>query len=533
MSRAAYVSLGILSLLLLIAVIRQLDFVYGTMVKFEGGTVILGGEADPVLNTLRDSQSADNNQIRSLLVDSQSWQPKQRLFFARHETTNLQYRFFLNAIQMQREAMKQFADSSIKPDHNFQPGTFRDIKYNNNRQPIVNVSWQDANAFCRFANMRLPTSEEYEAAFRFEMDLRAADEYDFPVSTGGNDLMVPMETAKYRTKQGVLQEIIGNVMEWTAPVQGQYFLMGYSYKNYQKEQSVFHPFKRHYAEREQSETDFGFRCVYAAPRQFQEQLLRTQTITRDGMKCWRTRDNIGPDKFNLLNDYNKPYYAGGMLLPDELCELPQKIYQLGPDANQSTVELIRQNPWGYSNYLLGKPNTEKKLDTYWLDAKEVSVKDYRQFLNRPRLNDKIHAHPEQPKDHDSTPLKWNSQLTAKEGYEPVTGISWWDAFAYCTWQNKRLPFADEWENAAKDDDGRLYAWGNDYNQITHDITPRGLHNMTRSVSEWTGTFIVGSNSAIVKGGSELFDWRIFGRSYVELKVSRTTKSPAIGFRCAK
>lgn len=532
-NRPAIASLALLMLLLIIAVFRQSNLGHDSMVLVQGGTVKLGGESTDVLDTLRQSEATDADELRSLLVKSHSYKPQSRIFIARHEVSNLQYRFFLNPMQSIGIMTSKYGPPGIDELHNFRTKSLNDIKYNNNKQPVVNVSFTDAYTFCNYSNMRLPSSDEFEAAFQFEMTLRQPKEMDYPIQTG-NDVqaVVPLEVGKYATDHGALQEIIGNVMEWVSPEQGQHFLMGYSYKQYNKDKNVFLPWKRHYAEPDAIDNDFGFRCVYQPPTDFKPHLLQTPTVTRQGMVCYRTRDNLGPGRFDLLTSDNKRYYAGGMLLPEELCEIPQKTFQLGPNNNVTTVELLQGNPLGYTNYLLGKPAEEVKLADYYIDNKEVSIEDYHQFLNRSRFNDNVHAHPEQPKTHSSTPLNWTDQQSTSRQQEPVTGVSWWDAFAYCTWLNKRLPFSQEWEHAAKSGDGRIYAWGYDLDDNAPDVTPQGISGLSRTVSEWTGTFVLGSNSAIVKGGSELFDWRIFGRAYVELKVSRSTKSPAIGFRCA-
>ncbi len=551
LSKPALFSLILLLVVLIIGIGRKLSFSDQHMILVKPGLIAIGGEYSPVLTTLRQLANPDNKGIKpltqanidTLLPKQQVYRPAKPLFISRHEVTNMQYRRFLNFTSKRKDLLGHYTHSSISADHRFRPSSLNDVKYSEFRQPIVNVSWQDANAFCRFINMRLPTTSEFEAVFQLEASLRQPNEFDYPQLTQTDETsspslkenILPANVGSVLSQLGVFQDIIGNAMEWVQPDAGRHLLMGYSFKQYGKDNMLehFHPFKRHFAPADSSANDFGFRCAYE-PSEQQLRLLATRpkSVEKSGVSCWHSSGNVHQAAFNLGNTHNRMFQAGGQIFPEQLCLLPQKNYPLGPPHRLTTVKLIKQHPLGFSHYLLGAAPKTQQIEPFWLDQSEISVQAYADFLAISPLRAKLHQHPEVGTQARTQPLKWQQQQSKPQ--QPVTGISWYDAFAYCSWQNKRLPFANEWESALRGDDNRLYSWGNDPKAIDHaDLTPNNISGMSKQISEWTATFVLGNDSAIVKGGSQLFNWPIFGRAYTEVKVTRNTQSPSIGFRCAK
>lgn len=141
------------------------------------------------------------------------------------------------------------------------------------------------------------------------------------------------------------------------------------------------------------------------------------------------------------------------------------------------------------------------LPAFWIDAHEVTVAEYGEFLKALEViaEDQRHAydHAEQPEEKvDHVPDEWASLMKAIEDGEPwqglkvnlncpVVNVDWWDAFAYANWRGGRLPTQAEWFASAEGATPEGSGWGAvDLSEV--DRTPGGVMGLAGNVTEWIG-----------------------------------------------
>jgi formylglycine-generating enzyme required for sulfatase activity len=222
-------------------------------------------------------------------------------------------------------------------------------------------------------------------------------------------------------------------------------------------------------------------------------------------------------------------------------------------------------------FLMGSPDSKGSsdehpqhtvyLDAFWIDRTEVTNAMYQKCVAA-----------------DACPPNSDYGSDFNDLDQPVVGVSWNDAQAYCQWADRRLPTEAEWEKAARETDGRTYPWGNvfdgsklnycdkncSYNwkdegsddgyQYTAPVgsypagaSPYGALDMAGNVWEWVGDWYVrdyyvrspdrnptgpdSGQSRVLRGGS----WnnaQINVRSANRINLAPVNRDNNFGFRCA-
>jgi gamma-glutamyl hercynylcysteine S-oxide synthase len=183
--------------------------------------------------------------------------------------------------------------------------------------------------------------------------------------------------------------------------------------------------------------------------------------------------------------------SGDTPTPENMVMVPGGAFLMGVDkevnVNTEKMSKIKQLKYAVSREAFHDegPAHNVIIDAFYLDQYEVSNKHYGEFL-------KATGHP--------APAYWDDHRRNKPK-QPVSGVNWNDANAYCSWANKRLPTEAEWEKAARGPDSFKYPWGNDIDsskanfgrkqELTANVdaypqgkSPYGVYNMAGNVFEW-------------------------------------------------
>jgi len=95
------------------------------------------------------------------------------------------------------------------------------------------------------------------------------------------------------------------------------------------------------------------------------------------------------------------------------------------------------------------PSRTVTLSPYFIDRSEVTVAAFTPCVQAGACS-------EPP---TNASLRFYNYAGLSRDLHPVNGVTWEQAFDFCSWQGKRLCTEAEWEKAARGPDGRTYPWG--------------------------------------------------------------------------
>jgi formylglycine-generating enzyme required for sulfatase activity len=262
--------------------------------------------------------------------------------------------------------------------------------------------------------------------------------------------------------------------------------------------------------------------------------------------------------------------------PDDMTTIPAGQFYMGSDSKDA-----RENE---------KPTHNVMLDSFCFDTFEVTTAKYRACSDTGACRrQKPEVSWNKITDEQNAAYAPLCNVDAKDRQDhPMNCITWVDADTYCRKQNKRLPTEAEWEYATRGPDGRVYPWGDEDPTPAHlnacdkdcaawakkagmDVLvlfekesdgysgtspvgkfPKGrsrfgphdvVGNVWEWVADWEGSYNaaekrnpVGPGSGdkrVIRGGA----WNGADKSWLRpsyrYATEPTTRSPGIGFRCAK
>ncbi|MFA6109846.1 MAG: SUMF1/EgtB/PvdO family nonheme iron enzyme [Candidatus Latescibacterota bacterium] len=417
------------------------------------------------------SGEADEQPVHTVSLDE--------YYIDQYEVTNLQYQAFVQATG--REPPRYATDSG----------------YSQSRQPVVGVTWYAADAYCRWADLRLPSEAEWEAA------ARGTDGRTYPWGEGlrpdranhANLVGKPSTVGSYPL--GVspcgAYDMAGNVWEWvsdwyayyssdresnpTGPLDGNDRVMrGGAWGNYGGHElrcadrgagypSGWSPYQGFRCARDWSvppvanagpdqdvEVGATVRLDASGSRGHGEDPLTYEWTASTGAALAAATTPTPTFAATVIGVYRFVLVvrdAEGTSASDTTrvtVHAPPRTV-LTPAGTTHQVVLVPAgeftmgandgSPWE-------APMHTVYLDEYSIDQYEVTNAQYLAFVEAT-------GRYRRPADGDFN-----------QPEQPVVQVTWFDATAYCQWAGLRLPTEAEWEKAARGTDGRNYPWGDAY-----------------------------------------------------------------------
>ena len=206
-------------------------------------------------------------------------------------------------------------------------------------------------------------------------------------------------------------------------------------------------------------------------------------------------------------------------------------------------------------FLYGDEKTRVVIDyDYWIDEFLVTNEKYRAFIEADGYENQQYWSDDgwkwRTEKNIARPEYWSNETWNKPDH-PVVGVSYYEAEAYANWAGKRLPTEQEWEKAARGEDGRQYPWGEEFDktrcnssqsgigkttpviQYPNGVSPYGCYDIAGNVWEWCDDWYDKKGGLrVFRGGSWLNTPELLRVSF-RYWTNPDNRGSVIGFRLAQ
>jgi len=407
-------------------------------------------------------------------------------FMGKHPVTNREYLEFVKAVGYARQP--KHWNMSENPPY----GAGYEL------YPVVNVSYSDANAYCRWAGCRLPSDDEWEAMARGSGGsiYPWGNEYNENLcnsSESPHGEVIPVDELDGLEKSAMgCSQMTGNIWEWTNPIE------------------IGHAKVR----------GGGFNSDCSLPA----------LTFWDGMpvNADHTQNDIS---FRVAVASDPGETSGSIIVKDHvLVRIPQGPFIQGcPPESAGMVREIGER-LGYEFDDLS--SKEVDVPAFYISKYPVTNKDFLAFVEQTQHRRPSHWLRRKP-------------FPDARGRHPVVNVSFNDARKYAGWlgPNFRVSPGLWWEKAARGTDGRLYPWGNQFDPTrchcneshASNLTSVDEHPMGKSpygVCQMTGNaWELVDSIRHLRGGSYKYSCEIYGLTPFIMDCDANTLSDDTGFRC--
>ena len=157
---------------------------------------------------------------------------------------------------------------------------------------------------------------------------------------------------------------------------------------------------------------------------------------------------------NPLLAADKPLSSTLMLKGIEFVLVPAGVFEMGSTKEEAFAAFkdanLRSAMLEDHVFVAEGPKHTIYLDAYYISKYELTNAQYRAFVNETGRKPPI--------DPDTKQSLWETPDFSHPD-QPVVGVNWFDAVAFCKWLGAELPTEAQWEKADRGPGRQKYPWG--------------------------------------------------------------------------